>query len=51
MTISSPRSGGLCGILCHGLRMIMRKVVQPKSRREELVNDAICEHPKDLANT
>lgn len=31
--------------------MIMRKVVQPKSRREELVNDQICEHPKDLAKS
>lgn len=31
--------------------MIMRKVVQPKSRREELVNDPICEHPKDLAKS
>lgn len=29
----------------------MRKVVQPKSRREELVNDLICEHPKDLVGT
>lgn len=29
----------------------MRKVVQPKSRREELVNDQICEHSKDLAKS
>uniref|UniRef100_A0A9J8CTN1 Transposase Tc1-like domain-containing protein n=1 Tax=Cyprinus carpio carpio TaxID=630221 RepID=A0A9J8CTN1_CYPCA len=39
-TISRPRSGALCKISPHGVRIIMRKVRdQPRTTQEELVND------------
>lgn len=38
--INCPQSGALCNVLPHGVRMIIRQVLdQPKTAWEELLND------------